>query len=78
MDDTTLVEPGQRTEIDQLADKVAEKLAAQGESLESMLYALRQQREHDDAAAYVRTAPAFYFGAIRMAPSRRITSPFSI
>ena len=54
MDDTTLVEPGQRAEIDQLADKVAEELAAQGESLESVLYALCQQRGHDDASVYVQ------------------------
>jgi hypothetical protein len=51
-DELTLLDLGgvfvlspRRSEVDTLADKIAMELAAQGESLESMLIALREARE---------------------------------
>lgn len=43
--DGAIVITPRRSEVDALADKVARKLAARGESLQSMLSAVREERE---------------------------------
>ncbi len=44
--DGVLVLSPRRSEIDALADRIAKSLTVEGETLESMLQALREEREH--------------------------------
>ena len=44
--DGVLVLSPRRSEIDALADRIGRSLATEGETLESMLQALRAEREH--------------------------------
>lgn len=50
LDGVFLLSP-QRSQVDYLADSVAKNLAKQGESLESMMAALREERERYAADA---------------------------